>query len=491
MLKRYLERVAVILSLVSHTGYPVGAQSVPTNKEAAPLVEQAAQAANLTTTGSPPFHLVAQVQYELGGESAEGNYELRQAAPTPSGDERQLYDRSIIEPDIQARITLLQQFLAQYPASALKEGALEKLVTSYQQAGNGLKVIETNNALLKLNPNNLQAIALVVNVRLRAAAKGMDAQENYKIAGKVAERGLRALEAADRQSENAVDDTKEMVNYRALFESAIGKAALDVSDYASARQHLLRAVQLQPDEIQDSYLLGPAYLDDSANRDPSPGFWYLARAAALSKSTEGQTHIPEIARDRYIWFHGTQDGWNELCVQAKDSITPASNFEVHPLPSSCGVLFAVSRLSDDGKLMTTQLSGLSNEQDRWWHENGQKLFPNFCLVDQLVADYALLWKSKKETVIDSSQGAFVFGTYLPDKRIAMKAWVFAHRISPTYHELLQCERGPSSERSGCGMRKIISPALFEVDDDEVRHPDAGTGALQEALAKLQKQPKHN
>ncbi len=114
----------------------------------------------------------------------------RQAAPSTSGDERQLYDQSIAEPDVEARIRLLQQFLAQYPRSALKEGALEKLVTSYQQAGNGIKVIETNNALLQSNPNNLQAMALVVNVRLRAAAKGMDAQENYKIAGKVAERGI-------------------------------------------------------------------------------------------------------------------------------------------------------------------------------------------------------------------------------------------------------------------------------------------------------------
>jgi len=415
----------------------------------------------------------------------------RQATPTASGDERQLYDHSTAEPDVEARIRLLQQFLAQYPRSALKEGALEKLVTTYQQAGKGIKVIETNNTLLELNPNNLQAIALVVNIRLRAAAKGMDAQENYKIAGKLAERGLQALEAADRQSEKAADDAKGIVNYRALFESAIGKAALDVIDYASARQHLLRAVQLQPDEIQDSYLLGLAYLDDPANRDSGPGFWYLAHAAALSKSTEGQRRLPEIARNRYIWFHGTQDGWDELCVQAKNSIIPAANFEVHPLPSSCGVLFAVSRLSDDGKLMTTQLSGLSNEQDKWWHDNGQKLFPNFCLVDQLVADYTLLWQSKKDTVIGSSPGVFAFGMYLPDKRIAMKAWVFAHRISPTYHEVLLCERGPSSERSGCAMRKIISPALFEVDDDEVKHPDAGTGALQEALEKLQKQLKHN
>ena len=149
----------------------------------------------------------------------------RQAAPTASGDERQLYDQSIAEPDVEARIRLLQQFLAQYPRSALKEGALEKLVSSYQQAGNGLKVIETNNALLGLNPYNLQAIALVVNVRLRAAAKGMDAQENYKIAGKVAERGLRALEAADQQSEKAADNTKGSVTV--LLRSAVRRLALE------------------------------------------------------------------------------------------------------------------------------------------------------------------------------------------------------------------------------------------------------------------------
>ena len=68
-----LALIVALVALVLPTARP---QSLPTKKEAAVLLENAAAAANLETAGTPPFHLVAKVHYELGRELFDGAYEL-------------------------------------------------------------------------------------------------------------------------------------------------------------------------------------------------------------------------------------------------------------------------------------------------------------------------------------------------------------------------------------------------------------------------------
>jgi hypothetical protein len=75
-------KIIALLFLLAQMDYRlVGAQALPTKKEAALLLQQAAQATNLSTSDTPPFHLVAVVHYEIGGESADGKYELLSASP--------------------------------------------------------------------------------------------------------------------------------------------------------------------------------------------------------------------------------------------------------------------------------------------------------------------------------------------------------------------------------------------------------------------------
>ncbi len=57
------------------------AQALPSKKEAAAIMQKAFAAMNLTSPGSPPFHLVAQIHYELGGDGRDGVFELFWAAP--------------------------------------------------------------------------------------------------------------------------------------------------------------------------------------------------------------------------------------------------------------------------------------------------------------------------------------------------------------------------------------------------------------------------
>jgi len=73
--------VALSLMLSVPSGSDAWAQSLPTKSEAADLLQKAGLATNLRADDAPPFHLVAQIHYELGGQSTEGAYELSWASP--------------------------------------------------------------------------------------------------------------------------------------------------------------------------------------------------------------------------------------------------------------------------------------------------------------------------------------------------------------------------------------------------------------------------
>ena len=57
------------------------AQTLPTKKDAEGILQNAAEEADLWTSDSVPFHLLASVHYELGGQPSDGTYELLWRSP--------------------------------------------------------------------------------------------------------------------------------------------------------------------------------------------------------------------------------------------------------------------------------------------------------------------------------------------------------------------------------------------------------------------------
>ena len=70
--------VALLCALIAQLGY---AQSLPTKKESAELIEKTVARMKLDAPGCPPFHLVADVHYTIGTKSFDGTYELLWASP--------------------------------------------------------------------------------------------------------------------------------------------------------------------------------------------------------------------------------------------------------------------------------------------------------------------------------------------------------------------------------------------------------------------------
>ncbi|MGA9811226.1 MAG: hypothetical protein WBQ64_00535 [Terriglobales bacterium] len=230
------------------------------------------------------------------------------------------YVGAVQQSDPAAKISGLEAFLTQYPNSVMKEDALELLMGTYQQANNQAKVIDTANRLLSANPNNARALVLLA-YNERATQKWADAKQH-------AERGLQALDKmpkADNVSE--ADFAKQKTQLAGLLNSVAGFSALQLKDYPEAEKYLRPAVEGDPNNVENVYPLALAYLT-ATPADEVNGLFFIARAANLVSDPKGKDSIIKFGRSRYMQFHGTDQGWDDLLAQTKTTPLPPAGFTI-------------------------------------------------------------------------------------------------------------------------------------------------------------------
>src|SRR6516225_2187145 len=202
-------------------------------------------------------------------------------APAPSQKkeikdpaEYNAYVNAAQQSDPKAKAQALEAFLQTYPNSVMKVDATEQLMAAYQQAGDGQKTLDAANRVLQLDPNNVRALALLAyNYRMAAAQGGPQMQQNLQSAEKYGQQGLQALHNMSKpEGMSEADFTKFHNELTAIFDGAVGFAALQRKDYANASKDFSEAVadESQPN-IADLYPLATADLE--SNPVNPQGFW--------------------------------------------------------------------------------------------------------------------------------------------------------------------------------------------------------------------------
>jgi len=246
------------------------------------------------------------------------------------------YVAALREANPQAQAQAFENFLQQYPNSVVKEDALEQLMAAYQKAGDSAKVITTANRVLQVDPNNLQALALLAFTKRTAAQSGQDQAQNVPQALQFGQHGLQALQTASKPEGMSDADWGKMKDQMTtIYDGAVGFGAFASKDYATAQKYLQAAVELRAKENpNDSSILSDIYPLALAYLEPTPmnpiGLWWIARAAALSNNNP---EIVKYGRYKYAKYHGSPDGWDQLLAQARSSAAPPANFAVAPAPS--------------------------------------------------------------------------------------------------------------------------------------------------------------
>ena len=244
------------------------------------------------------------------------------------------YVNAIQQQNPAQKAAALEAFLQTYSNSVMKEDALELLMAAYQQAGDAQKTLDAAGRVLQTNPNNVRALALLAySYRAMASQGGPQMQDNLAKARQYGQQGLQALQNMKKpDGMSDADFTKFHNETGAIFDGSVGFAALQAKDFATAQKDFHEAVtdESQPN-IADIYPLATADLE------PKPmnpeGFWFIVKAANLAQGP-GQQQILDYGKKKYIRYHGSDQGWNDIVSQAKasSSVMPPAGFSVAAAP---------------------------------------------------------------------------------------------------------------------------------------------------------------
>src|SRR5580698_9952433 len=85
---------AAAILVLAQVVLPTAAQTLPSKKNMAALVQAAKSQRTLMAPGSPPFHLIANIRYTEGTQTASGKYEMLWADPAHFRQEFRIGDIS-------------------------------------------------------------------------------------------------------------------------------------------------------------------------------------------------------------------------------------------------------------------------------------------------------------------------------------------------------------------------------------------------------------
>ena len=122
-----------------------------------------------------------------------------------------------------------------------------------------------------------------------------------------AERGLAVLPKWRKPAGHGRCFVRTRQQLGAVFNGALGDAALQAKDYDKARRHYREAVAAEPDNLQDVYQLTVSLLEGTPL--DALGFWYAARSIAIARAAKSDAAaaryrplralaLPDLSRQR-------------------------------------------------------------------------------------------------------------------------------------------------------------------------------------------------
>jgi tetratricopeptide (TPR) repeat protein len=290
--------------------------------------------AQSTTPPAPGQSSTPPAQGQTVAPTPQAAAPAAQAAPVIKDPaEYNAYVAAYQQKDINARISGLEAFLAQYPNSVMKNQALEILMQAYQQANNVNKAMETATKLVAVDPCQVPAMTLLAYIdRQRAQSGDANGKQESADGGKYGQQGLDCLSKfAKPEGTSDADFQKMKDQMKANFIAAVGWAALQEKDYKKAAESFRAAVDSSPDSQKDLSLVYPLALSYLGQTPPDyqNGIWFAARAAAVAPAANAPG-IEKYARSQYIKFHSADDGWADVLGAAKAN---AAQVPIKPAPT--------------------------------------------------------------------------------------------------------------------------------------------------------------
>ena len=244
------------------------------------------------------------------------------------------YVAAINEQNPARKIQLLDEFLAKYPNTVVKEDALELKLVTQQQAGQPFE--QAARRILEINPNNFRSLLVLSFLFVQTPLGEQDPQYQQKLsdAEALAKRGMEQLAIVPRPENVSEADYQKSKNLAAAtFHQVVGLVSRHRKDFPAAQAELKKAAELAPEDAGVFYRLGDSYI---AEKPPkyTEAFWAFARAVMMEGPTAlppaGKTQVNDYLTKVYTQYHGSDEGLDKMKEGAKTSPFPPEGFRVIP-----------------------------------------------------------------------------------------------------------------------------------------------------------------
>ena len=327
---------------------------------------------------APGAHFAfSQQQVNLGSGAQQG------ASGAPAGQvqmpqaEYNDYNAAINQSTPQTKAPALEAYLQKYPQSSVKSDVLQQLMVAYSSF-DPTKTLDAADRLLQVDPNNLRAITLEVYFRKASADQLTDATAKQAALDKAADFAQKGLAATKPKDMSDADFKTLQTNANPIFYSAIGTAALNKKDTATAITNFKQELAAVPVDqttkpgpiLQDTYFLGLAYLQ-STPPDYVNCTFYVTRFTAYAPEPYKSQMMP-TAQYCYKKYHGNSEGYDKVTTAATSNLNPPSDFTITPAPKASDIAHqTVASTPDLGTLALSDKefilqNGTSDDAEKVW-----------------------------------------------------------------------------------------------------------------------------
>jgi len=224
--------------------------------------------------------------------------------------------------DSAAKAAAMETFAGKYPASVVRVEALEQAMAAYQDAKNPQKVEQMASHLLEIDPGNMRALAVATAFGRSKANSGNAVKLKETCAN--SQKGLQILPIWPRPEGTPEAEFVTIRDQMAqVFYGAAGFCALQDKDYASAIASYLKAMKIDPNDLQNTFQLSIAELEQTP-LDPV-GFWYCGKAINTALSQKNDTAVQSVTgycKAKYHNYHGSNDGWDKIVADSRGEVAP-------------------------------------------------------------------------------------------------------------------------------------------------------------------------
>ncbi len=315
-----------------------------------------------------------------------GNPFVLQAAPAQAAGgiqmspaEYKVYNDAISQTTPQTKAPALEAYLTAYPQSAVKTDTLQQLMLAYS-AFDPAKTLDAADRLLAVDPNNLRALTFEVYFRKAGADQLTDPAAKQAALDKAADFATKGLAATKPAEMSDADFTTVKTSATPIFYSAIGTAALNKKDSATAITNFKAELAAVPVDqttkpgpiLQDTFFLGSAYLQ-STPPDLLNCAFYVARFVAYAPEPYKSQMLP-TAQYCYKKYHGSADGYDAVSTAAQASLNPPDGFAttIKPAPKASDI--AHQTVTSTSDLATLALSDKEFILQNGSPEDAEKVF---------------------------------------------------------------------------------------------------------------------